>query len=406
MPEQKRPFPEMEEEVLKRWEEKNIFEKTLKKDSPKGEFVFYEGPPTANGRPGIHHLEARAFKDAIPRYKTMRGYHVRRKGGWDTHGLPVEIQIEKKIGIKAKPEIEKYGIAQFNRLCQESVWEFKQIWDKFTERIGYWVDLKNPYVTYDTDYMESVWWILKKIWDKGLMEKDYKVVPYCARCGTPLSSHEVALGYEDVEETSVYLKFKVEKSGLPFDTAQGMPVDKDIYLLAWTTTPWTLPGNVALAVNPEIDYVFIKVNSGEVFILAKNRLSILSEKYEVIKEVKGNDLVGMRYEPLFDYFKNGRLVFHWQKLAFLGTIRGTEIFCGNIENIFLVTLRYLAGSFSKKIVFGKIFWASATLMPVFMPRIFASVDDATIQPLGERYAHTATGTPRKNGFACCSTEAK
>ncbi|OGY40984.1 MAG: hypothetical protein A2570_00640 [Candidatus Brennerbacteria bacterium RIFOXYD1_FULL_41_16] len=293
---------ELEQKTLGFWEKEKVFEKLQAEERDKN-FVFYEGPPTANAGPGFHHVIARAFKDIIPRYKTLKGYSVLRKAGWDTHGLPVEIQIEKKLGFKSKPEIEKYGIDKFNRLCQESVWEFKQIWDKFTERIGYWVDLKNPYVTYDTDYMESVWWILKKIWDKGLMEKDYKVVPYCARCGTPLSSHEVALGYEDVEETSVYLKFKVEKSGLPFDTAQGMPVDKDIYLLAWTTTPWTLPGNVALAVNPEIDYVFIKVNSGEVFILAKNRLSILSEKYEVIKEVKGKDLVGMRYEPLFDYLQ-------------------------------------------------------------------------------------------------------
>ncbi len=288
----------LEEKVLEFWQKEEIFEK-LEGQKRSKKFVFYEGPPTANAGPAFHHVIARAFKDIIPRYKTLKGFSVLRKAGWDTHGLPVELQVEKKIGIKTKPEIEKYGIAKFNRLCQESVWEFKQLWDKFTERIGYWLDLKNPYITYDTDYMESVWWILRKIWDKGLMGKDYKVVPYCARCGTPLSSHEVALGYDDVEETSVYLKFPA-KGG----SASGGKVPDNTYLLAWTTTPWTLPGNVALAVNPEIDYVFVETTDKEVFILAKNRLSVLTGEYEVLKEVKGKDLVGLKYEPLFDCLKN------------------------------------------------------------------------------------------------------
>ena len=300
---------ELEEKILEFWQKEKIFEKLQARPSVVrqpadggGKFVFYEGPPTANAGPAFHHVIARAFKDIIPRYKTLKGYSVLRKAGWDTHGLPVELQIEKKIGVKTKPEIEKFGIAKFNRLCQESVWEFKQLWDKFTERIGYWLDLKNPYVTYDTNYMESIWWILRKVWDKGLLEKDYKVVPYCARCGTPLSSHEVAQGYEDVEEISVYLKFKILN-----------PQFENSYLLVWTTTPWTLPGNVALAVNPEIDYVFVKMATGETFVLAKNRIEVLGNPLrqsadggEVLKELKGKDLVGLKYEPLFDCLRNSK----------------------------------------------------------------------------------------------------
>lgn len=302
----------IEESVLEFWQKEEIFEK-LEGQKRTKKFVFYEGPPTANAGPAFHHVIARAFKDIIPRYKTLKGFSVSRKAGWDTHGLPVELQIEKKIGVKTKPEIEKFGIAKFNRLCQESVWEFKQLWDKFTERIGYWLDLKNPYITYDINYMESVWWILRKIWDKGLLEKDYKVVPYCARCGTPLSSHEVALGYEDIEEISVYLKFKLTTDNKQLITdlrsAEGYGEASNqlpTYFLAWTTTPWTLPGNVALAVNPEIDYVFVETTDKEVFILAKNRLSVLTGEYEVLKEFKGKDLVGLKYEPLFDCLKNAK----------------------------------------------------------------------------------------------------
>src|SRR3990167_6192125 len=231
-----------EEEILEFWNKNQIFQKTLDKKAPKGEFVFYEGPPTANGKPGIHHLEARAFKDVIPRYKTMRGYHVRRKGGWDTHGVPVELQVEKQLGLKSKKEIESYGIAEFNKKCKESVWEYVDLWDKFTKRTGYWVDSENAYVTYKNEYIESVWNVIKKVSEKELLYKDYKVVPWCPRCGTALSSHELAQGYEDVKDLSVYVKFKIVG-------------EENTYFLVWTTTSWTLSGNVALAVGSDISYM-------------------------------------------------------------------------------------------------------------------------------------------------------
>ncbi len=280
-----------EEAVLEFWKENKVFEKSLKQTEGKKEFVFYEGPPTANGKPGIHHLEARAFKDAIPRYKTMQGFHVRRKGGWDTHGLAVEIQTEKKLGLNSKKAIEEYGIEKFNQECKESVWEYLDAWNKFTKRIGYWVDQENPYVTYHNDYIESVWNIVKKIYDKNLLYKDYKVVPWCPRCGTALSTHELAQGYEDVKDLSVYVKFKIiEKhtDSTPY------------YFLAWTTTPWTLPGNIALAVGKDIVYVEIKVKD-EIFVLAKERLSVITDPYEIIAEHKGSKMVGMQYEPLFPF---------------------------------------------------------------------------------------------------------
>ncbi|MDQ3245083.1 MAG: class I tRNA ligase family protein [bacterium] len=278
---------EREEKILEFWREHKVFEKSLEKDSPKGEFIFYEGPPTANGKPGIHHLEARAFKDAIPRYKTMQGFHVRRKGGWDTHGLPVELQVEKKLGLNSKKAIEEYGIAKFNKECKESVWEYVDLWEKFTDRIGYWVDQKNPYVTYHNEYIESVWNVLKKVDDQKLLYKDYKIVPWCSRCGTALSSHELAQGYEDVKDLSITAKFKIV----------GFP---NAYFLAWTTTPWTLPGNVALAVGANIIYVEVKVND-EILVLAKERLSVIEGEYEIIAEHKGSEMVGMQYEPLFPY---------------------------------------------------------------------------------------------------------
>jgi len=283
-----------EERILEFWQENKIFNKTLKQTEGKKEFIFYEGPPTANGKPGIHHLEARAFKDAIPRYKTMRGYHVRRKGGWDTHGLPVELQVEKKLNLESKKAIEEYGIAKFNQQCKESVWEYLDIWNKFTTRIGFWVDQENPYVTYHNEYIESVWNIVKKINEQGLLYKDYKVVPWCPRCGTALSSHELALGYENVKDLSVYVKFPVKDGSVA-----GGKVS-DTYILAWTTTPWTLPGNVALAVGANVDYVKIKIGA-EIFILAKERLSIISEPYEILEEIKGAGLVGLEYESLFPF---------------------------------------------------------------------------------------------------------
>jgi isoleucyl-tRNA synthetase len=279
-----------EEAVLEFWKEKDIFKKSLEKPTTKGEYIFYEGPPTANGNPGLHHLEARAFKDAIPRYKTMQGFHVNRKGGWDTHGLPVEIQIEKKLGLSSKKAIEEYGIAEFNKQCKESVWQLLGTWNKFTERIGYWVDQENAYVTYHNDYIESVWNVIKEANNKKLLYKDYKVVPWCPRCGTGLSSHELAQGYQDVKDLSVTAKFKIKG-------------EENTFILAWTTTPWTLPGNVALAVGEKIDYVKIE-KENEFYILAKSRLSIVEGEYKIIKEMKGKDLIGLEYEPLYPYLSN------------------------------------------------------------------------------------------------------
>src|SRR3989344_1370362 len=278
-----------EEKVLSFWKEHKIFEKTLEKESPKGEFVFYEGPPTANAKPAFHHLEARAFKDAMPRYKTMQGFHVPRKAGWDTHGLPVELQIEKKLGFTSKKDIEAYGIEKFNQECKDSVFEYIDDWEKFTDRIGYWVDLKDAYYTFENAYISSVWSILKHVDDQNLLYKDYKVLPWCPRCGTALSSHELAQGYQDVKDLSLYVKFKIV----------GFP---DAYFLAWTTTPWTLPGNVALAVGKDIVYVEAKVGK-DIFVLAKDKLSLISEPYEIVAEHKGSEMVGMVYEPLYPFLE-------------------------------------------------------------------------------------------------------
>src|SRR3989339_1017426 len=298
-----------EEAILQFWKENKIFEKSLDQSEGKREFIFYEGPPTANGQPGIHHLEARAFKDAIPRYKTMRGYHVRRKGGWDTHGLPLELQIEKKLGFQSKNDIENYGIANFNKLCKESVWEYIGLWKNFTARMGYWADQENAYVTYHNDYIESVWNVLKKINDQNLLYKNYKVVPWCPRCGTALSSHELAQGYEEVKDLSVYVKFRIKSPSTSHstlrvsDSMSSGRADMNTYLLAWTTTPWTLPGNVALAVGKDIEYVKIKINE-EFLILAKKRLSIITDPYEIIEEMTGKDLIGLEYETLFSFLSD------------------------------------------------------------------------------------------------------
>ncbi|MSU55146.1 MAG: isoleucine--tRNA ligase [Candidatus Taylorbacteria bacterium] len=296
----KNPIAEREKKILKFWQENKIFEKSVAKAGPKGDFVFYEGPPTANGKPGIHHLEARAFKDAIPRYKTMQGFRVRRKGGWDTHGLAVEIQTEKELGLKSKKEIEAYGVDAFNKKCRESVWRYVKEWEEFTERTGYWIDLKRPYVTYKPYYIESVWNIISKINEQGLLYKDYKVVPWCPRCGTGLSSHELAQGYEDVKDLSVTVKFKLTNNNQQLATEGG-----ETYLLAWTTTPWTLPGNVGLAVGNKVKYVKVKVGE-EFYILAKERLtSVMKDKeHGVIEELLGEKLVGLEYEPLYPFLKD------------------------------------------------------------------------------------------------------
>lgn len=300
---QKSPHALREEEILKFWKEQQIFQKSLEKNTNSGkEFIFFEGPPTANGHPGIHHLEARAFKDAMPRYKTMQGYYVRRKGGWDTHGLPVELQVEKQLGLKSKKEIEKYGIEKFNEQCKESVWQYVHEWEDFTNRIGYWVDLKNPYITYKPYYIESLWNIVKLVAEQGLLYKDYKVVPWCPRCGTALSSHELAQGYDQVKDLTVFVKFKITVPSKRLLTSKAGS-SSSRFVLAWTTTPWTLPGNVALAVGEKIEYVEVRIlETGEQIILAKERLSVLGNaKYEIIDRYVGKDLLGTKYQPLYDF---------------------------------------------------------------------------------------------------------
>ena len=278
-------FVEREREVEKFWRENHIFEKSIeeRKDAPT--YMFYDGPPTANGKPHIGHALTRVIKDMIPRYRTMKGYKVPRKAGWDTHGLPVEIEVEKELGINGKEQIEKYGLAPFIEKCKESVWKYKGMWEEFSDVIGFWADMNDPYVTYHDSYIESEWWALKQIWDKGLLYKGFKVVPYCPRCGTPLSSHEVAQGYKDVKERSAIVRFKKK--------------DEDVYFLAWTTTPWTLPSNVALCVNPDEDYV--KVKQGDyIYILASALVeTVLKEDYTVLETYKGKDLEGIEYEPLW-----------------------------------------------------------------------------------------------------------
>ncbi len=288
-------FSQEENKIIKFWEENKIFEKSIEQRKNAPDFVFYEGPPTANGKPGIHHVLARVFKDIICRYKTMKGSRVLRKAGWDTHGLPVELEIEKKLGLKTKKEIEKYGIDKFNEQCRQSVWQYVADWKNLTRRIGYWLDMEKPYITYDPFYIESVWWIIKQIFQKGLLYQDYKVVPYCSRCGTVLSSHEVAQGYQKVEETTIYVKFKAKGENL-----------KNTYFLVWTTTPWTLPGNVAIAINKNFTYCKVKNQNAEekieYLIVAKERLAALAGNYEIVEEIGGKDLLGLQYQPLFDFY--------------------------------------------------------------------------------------------------------
>lgn len=306
-------FPEIEKKILDLWRDKRVFEKSIeqRKSSPK--FIFYEGPPTANGNPGIHHVLSRVFKDVIPRYKTMKGYCVPRKAGWDTHGLPVELEIEKKLGFTGKAQIESYGIAKFNALCRESVFQYLKQWDSLTERIGFWLDIDHPYVTLDNTYIESCWWAIKQLWDKGLIYQGYKVTPHCPRCGTSLSSHEVALGYkDDTVDPSVYIKFQIRS--VP-DTVQkcgadGFSLDKAIkegkaYFLAWTTTPWTLPGNTSLALSADSDYGVIEYQ-GEYLIFATALMDQagLGDR-PILQIMKGKDLAGSKYVPLFNPHKFG-----------------------------------------------------------------------------------------------------
>ncbi len=283
-------FVEREKQTVKFWEENSIFEKSI--DSRKGgeTYTFYDGPPTANGKPHIGHVLTRVIKDMIPRYRTMKGYHVLRKAGWDTHGLPVELEVEKKLGLDGKEQVEQYGLEPFIQECKESVWKYKGMWEQFSSAVGFWADMKDPYVTYHNSFIESEWWALKQIWEKGLLYKGFKIVPFCPRCGTPLSSHEVAQGYKDVKEKSAIAKFRVKGK-------------TDEYFLAWTTTPWTLPSNVALCVNPNETYVKISVGE-EKYILAEALVSsVIKDEYTLLESYVGKKLEYTEYEPLFDFVK-------------------------------------------------------------------------------------------------------
>ncbi|HLE81254.1 MAG TPA: class I tRNA ligase family protein, partial [Dehalococcoidia bacterium] len=322
-------FPQMEERVLQLWKQRDVFRKSIEQREGAPQFILYEGPPTANGTPGIHHVLARVFKDIIPRYKTMQGFQAHRKGGWDTHGLPVELEIERELGLASKRDIEEYGIERFNQKCRESVFRYVQDWEAVTERIGFWIDMDHAYSTYTNDYIESGWWIIKQLWDKGLVYLGYKTTPHCPRCGTSLSSHEVALGYdENTVDPSIYVKFKLappsavlarepESMGLLHTVL--FEEDVPSYVLAWTTTPWTLPGNIALAVALEASYVVVERTEGppstslptgqagsgragkERLVLAQALVeqALKGDEYRVVASVQGSDLVGLRYEPLY-----------------------------------------------------------------------------------------------------------
>jgi isoleucyl-tRNA synthetase len=310
--ESKVSFPEMERRVRAFWENEKIFRRSVEERPAENTWVFYEGPPTANGLPHMGHVVQRTLKDLFPRFHTMRGARVVRKAGWDTHGLPVEIEVERELGFTAKKQVEEYGVAAFNQKCKDSVFRYIDIWTEFTHQLGFWLDLEHPYITYETRYMESVWAILKRVWDRGLLYKGYRVVPYCPRDATPLSSHELSLGYrDDVKDPSVYPLFELEN-------------EPGTYFLAWTTTPWTLPGNVALAVGPDIQY--IKVQNGErKIILAEARLQVLEGDYQVLERLSSTDLVGKRYKSLYEYMVPSEPAFFVVEADFVSVEDGTGI---------------------------------------------------------------------------------
>jgi isoleucyl-tRNA synthetase len=303
-------YPQIEQEVLEFWKSNKIFEKSISTRDENKSWTFYEGPPTANGKPGIHHVMARTLKDLVCRYKTLQGYRVNRKAGWDTHGLPVEIEVEKSLGIKHKSEVLDYGVEKYNQKCRESVFTYLDLWEKMTTRMGYWIDLNSAYITLDNNYIESVWWALKTLFDKGLIYKDYKIVPQDPKSETVLSSHELALGYRETKDPSVYVLFKLANA--------------DEHFLVWTTTPWTLISNVALAVGPEIDYVKIKTEYATM-ILAKERLSVIDKEYEILAEMKGKDLAGIEYEQLMDYCDVDKKAFYVIEGNFVSTEDGSGI---------------------------------------------------------------------------------
>jgi isoleucyl-tRNA synthetase len=301
---------EAEAEVLRHWDEHDIFRRSVDERPEENNFVFFEGPPTANGRPGVHHAMSRTIKDLVCRYRTMKGERVVRKAGWDTHGLPVEIEVEKMLGLDGKDQIEEYGVDRFNKECYKSVFKYLDEWHDFTRKLGYWLDLDDPYVTCRNEYIESVWWILKQFWDQDMLYEGHKIIPYCARCGTSLSSHEVSQGYKDVADPSIFIKLKL--------------TGEDAYFLVWTTTPWTLISNVALAVGPEHDYARVS-HRGETLILAAELLRVLDGEYEILGKVKGHELVGKTYEPCFPWFKDEENAFRVIAAEFVTLTDGTGI---------------------------------------------------------------------------------
>ena len=308
-------IPDIEKEILDFWKNDNTFQKSIDTKPKDKQFIFYEGPPTANGMPGIHHVIARTVKDIICRYKTMQGYRVERKAGWDTHGLPVEVEVEKTLGIKSKEEIIELGAEKFNQACRDSIFKYLNEWEILTERMAYWIDLEHAYVTFHTDYIESVWWALKKLFDDGLIYKGFKILPYCPICESPLSSHEVAQGYVELKEASIYVKFRI-KSG-KFEGSD---------FLVWTTTPWTLPSNVALSVNAKHPYVRIELSeTGERYVLAKERLSVIKDEYKIIDEVNGSELENTEYEPLFNFFNSEKKSYYVTLGDFVTMEDGTGI---------------------------------------------------------------------------------
>ena len=327
-------FPELDANILRLWHDKDVFRRTDSERPNAPLFMMYEGPPTANGSPGIHHALSRVFKDVICRYQTMKGFRVQRKGGWDTHGLPVELEIEKELGLKSKKEIEDYGIEAFNEKCKESVFRYVKEWETMTSRIGYWVDMDDPYVTLHNNYIESGWWILKTLWDKDLLYQTMRGTPHCPRCVTSLSSHEVALGYrENTPDPSVFIKFKIDPSASRDKTKL---VEKlgagngDVFLLAWTTTPWTLPGNTGLAVAEDANYDIVELEdeygSNHRLVLAQALVPAnIKQEYKVISTVKGSELVGLGYIPLYHPIKHGSVVRQFVQRPGPGDVTITEL---------------------------------------------------------------------------------
>lgn len=309
-------YPEVEEKILEFWKANKIFEKSIETRNSDKPFTFYEGPPTANGKPGLHHVVSRTLKDLVCRYKTLQGYQVNRKAGWDTHGLPVEIEVEKQLGIQTKSEIPEFGVDKYNKACFNSVFTYKGMWERMTERMGYWLNLDDAYITCTNEYIESVWWALKQMYEKGLIHKDYKIVPQDPKAETPLSSHELALGYRETKDPSIYVVIRLKESKI----TKG----EETYFLVWTTTPWTLISNVALAVGSDVDYVKIKTESVNV-ILAKARLDVIRGEYEIVDEYKGSDLAGQEYDQLLDYCKVDKKAFYIIEGDFVSTEDGSGI---------------------------------------------------------------------------------